>query len=76
MNTPEQVLARVFGVDPRELTDDASPDSIATWDSLAHMTMLMELERIYGLSIAPVDAIEVRSVGAVKAMLRDYGASW
>jgi acyl carrier protein len=73
---PEMVLARVFGVPASQLHDDASPDSVPTWDSLAHMTMLVELEREYGVSIAPIDAIEAKSVGAVKQMLRDYGVSW
>ena len=73
---PEQVLARVFGVPASQLHDAASPETVPTWDSLAHMTMLVELERVYGVSIAPIDAIEVKSVGAVKQMLRDYGVSW
>lgn len=76
MTPPEQILARIFGVGAHELDDDASPDRIPTWDSLAHMTMLVELEREYAVSIAPADAIEARTVGAIKRLLRDYGAAW
>lgn len=76
MTPPEQVLARVFNVPAHDLRDDSSPDSIATWDSLAHMMMLVELEREYGISVAPADALDARSVGAVKQLLTAYGVSW
>jgi acyl carrier protein len=76
MTPPEQVLARVFGVSVAELDDASSPDTVETWDSLAQMVMVVELEREYGISIAPEEAIAVRTVGAVKDLLRKYGTSW
>jgi len=76
MTEPEQVLARVFNVAPQSLTDASSPESVATWDSLAHMMMVVELEREYGISIAPADALEAKSVAAVKQLLTSYGVSW
>lgn len=76
MKRPEEVLAEVFGVDPHDLDDASSPDTIATWDSLSHMTMLVALEGAYGVSVSPADAIAVRTVGEVKEMLRDHGVRW
>ena len=76
MTAPEQVLARVFGVSVAELDDGSSPDTVETWDSLAQMIMVVELEREYGISIAPEEAIRIRTVGAVKELLRKYGTSW
>jgi acyl carrier protein len=76
MTAPEQVLARVFGVSPAELSDASSPDTIESWDSLAQMMMVVELEREYGVSIAPEEAIQIRTVGAVKDLLRNNGLTW
>lgn len=76
MTAPEQVLARVFNVPANDLRDDSSPDTIATWDSLAHMMMIVEIEREYSISVAPADALEAKTVGAVKQLLITYGVSW
>jgi acyl carrier protein len=76
MTAPEQVLARVFNVPAQDLRDDSSPDTIATWDSLAHMMMIVELEREYGISVAPADALDAKTVAAVKQLLTTYGVSW
>jgi acyl carrier protein len=63
-------------VQPFDITDGTTPDTLPQWDSLAHMMMIVELEREYGVSVAPVDALELRTVAAVKAMLRTHGVSW
>lgn len=76
MTAPEQVLARVFNVPAQDLRDDSSPQTIASWDSLAHMMMIVELEREYAISVAPADALDASSVGAVKQLLTAYGVSW
>ena len=73
MIEPEEVLARVFGVSPLDLHDDSGPETVSSWDSLAHMTMVMELERAYGISIAVEDALEMRTVARIKRILREYG---
>ena len=70
------MLARVLGVPANSLTDDSSPDTIASWDSLAHMMIVVELESEYSVSVAPEDAIEARTVAAIKAMLTGYGVRW
>lgn len=76
MNTPETVLARVFGVAASDLQDATTPETLAQWDSLAHMMMIVELEREYGIAVDPIDALELRSVAAVKEYLSANGASW
>ena len=76
MNTPEQVLARVFGVSDGDITDATTPETLAQWDSLAHMMMIVELEREYGVAVDPADALELRSVAAVKEYLQANGVAW
>ncbi len=75
-NAPETVMARVFGVDESALRDDTTPETLPQWDSLAHMLLIVELEREFSVAVAPVDAMELRSVSAVKDYLRTHGVSW
>ncbi len=76
MTPPEQVIARVFNVRVSELTEQSSPDTVAGWDSLAHMTLVFELEKEYDISIAPGDAIDMVNVRVIKEILHEYGVDW
>jgi len=73
---PEEVLAKVFGVPARELTDTTSNRNLAAWDSLAHMTLIVELESTYGLSLSADDALKMNDLGTIKRVLRERGAAW
>jgi acyl carrier protein len=47
MNTDEKikgVMAAVFEVQAEDIDDNASPDTIAKWDSLRHMNLIVSLE--------------------------------
>jgi acyl carrier protein len=74
--TPEEVLAKVFGVPARELADTTSNRTLAAWDSLAHMTLIVELESTYGLSLSADDALKMNDLATIKRVLRDRGATW
>ena len=74
--TPEEVLGKVFGVPARELNDASSNRTVAAWDSLAHMTLIVELESIYGLSLSADDALKMNDLATIKRVLRDRGATW
>ena len=69
----EQVIGRVFKVDPDELNDSSSRDTIKGWDSMGHLTLILELEAEYKVSIAIADAMEMVSVGKIKQILGKYG---
>ena len=76
MTPPEQVIARVFNVRVSELAEQSSPDTVAGWDSLAHMTLVFELEKEYDISIAPGDVIDMVNVRVIKEILHEYGVDW
>jgi acyl carrier protein len=69
----EQVIGRVFKVDSDELDDSSSRDTIKGWDSMAHLTLILELEAEYKVNIAIADAMEMVSVEKIKQLLRNYG---
>ena len=49
---PEAVLSKVFNVSERDLSDATSNRSLAAWDSLGHVTLVLELEAAYGVSLS------------------------
>jgi len=73
--TPEQVLARVFDVDAADLRDATCNLDVADWDSLGHMTLVVELEAVYQVLFSPAEALRMTSVGGIKQVLRERGVS-
>jgi acyl carrier protein len=73
---PEAVVAETFGLNPTEIDDSSSPDTVAAWDSLGHVTLIIQLEAAYGVSFAPEETMTMTNVGAIKEALSTHGARW
>ena len=71
----EEVVARVFNLDPSEVTDQSSKDTIAEWDSMGHLSLVTGLEEEFKVSLAIADAMEMTSVLHIKKILKDYGVA-
>jgi acyl carrier protein len=68
-------LGAVLGVDPDLLSDDASPSEIPNWDSLNHLSVVMAMESEFEVKLSIEDALEMRTVAAIRRILRARGAS-
>ena len=77
VNTPKdrlyETVAAVLGVPPTTLGDESSPETIKTWDSLNHLQLVMALEAAFSISLTPEDVVDMRNLGLVRTILRDYG---
>ena len=76
MMPPEAVIARVFGVSPDRITDKTSNETLPEWDSLGHITLVIELEATYGVSLSAEETLTLTSVPAIKRLLGERGVSW
>ena len=70
-----QTVAGVLGVAPEALTDASSPETLPAWDSLNHLNLVMALESEFGVSLTPEDALEMRTIGLMREILRRNGAN-
>ena len=71
--TVEAIVGLVFHLDPEDITDGCSKDNIPEWDSMGHLSLITSLEEHYKISFSIADAMEMSSVGKIKATLKDYG---
>ena len=71
----EEVVARAFHLDPSEVTDQSSRETVAGWDSMGHLSLITGLEEEFRVSIAIADAMEMTSVQHIKRILKDYGVA-
>lgn len=73
---PEAVVARVFGLPRASISDATSNANVSEWDSLNHVTLVLELESAYGISFSAEETLAMTDVGAVKHVLRSHGVTW
>ena len=66
-----KVFDRVFGL--QQIDDTLSIVSYDPWDSMAHITLVLELEAEYGVNISTDEAIEITSVPEILSMLSRMG---
>ena len=77
MNTEDRLLktmAAVLGVGVDALPETASPASIANWDSVNHLNLVMAVESEFGISISAEDVVEMRDVASIRKIARARGA--
>ncbi|HYU47550.1 MAG TPA: acyl carrier protein [Terriglobales bacterium] len=70
--TFEQVRAiasDIFGLPAGKITADSSPETIENWDSMQHLNLVLALEEKFGLQLSPEEIEQMKSVGAVAALV-------
>lgn len=69
-----EAIATVWNLPAEQIPADADQTTLANWDSLRHLELMLELEMTFGVRI-PVDEVPtLTSVGAIEDALREHGA--
>ncbi len=63
------LIADTFGLSIERVTEDASQESLAGWDSLRHLNIILALEQQFQVRLSPADAEQLRSVQAIVEFL-------
>ena len=71
--TLKRTLAAVLGVPESSIGDDTSMDTVAAWDSLKHLNLVLALEEQFGISLTEEQSFEILSYPLVKAVLGEHG---
>lgn len=64
-----EIAADVFELLPDELTPSSSPETVARWDSLQHLNLVMALEQAFGVEFTPEEIEGMTSLEAVGQVL-------
>ena len=67
-----QIMAKVFEVPVTEIKDDSSAHTIATWDSLRHLDMVLALEKEFGIKFHDEEVPTLINFKAIAATLNAY----
>jgi acyl carrier protein len=66
----KNVMAAVFEVQPSQVDDNASPDTIDKWDSLGHMNLIVALEEEFGTTFSDDEIPEMLNFKIIQSTLK------
>lgn len=67
----DRIFQQAFGVSP--INDSMSFLNVNGWDSMAHVALMLALEREFGVSISPAVALDLTDVAAIRRFLLEHG---
>ncbi|MBB5322543.1 acyl carrier protein [Marinobacter oulmenensis] len=80
MSSNQQVLvdgfATALAIPAEQVTDTLAYNSIPQWDSIAHMTLVAELESRFDVMMDTDDIIDMSSVAKAREILGKYGVTF
>jgi acyl carrier protein len=71
--TIEQVFAEVLNVPAQNISDETSPKTVSSWDSLRHVELIMAVERAFNVAFSMPEISTINSLGVVRQLLQQKG---
>lgn len=68
----KQCFSDALKVSPEQIVDDLSYNSIPTWDSVAHMALITQLESSFDIMLDTDDIIDMSSYAKALQILSKY----
>jgi acyl carrier protein len=57
------IFDKVFQSGNLEITDDLTAEKVTKWDSLSHLTMIAEVESVFGIKFKLKELVSMKNVG-------------
>lgn len=68
----KEIMSKVFEIDVKTISDNASQKEINKWDSLQHLNLIVEIEDKYDISIDPEDISEMITIDKIIEIVKKY----
>lgn len=66
-----EVIAEVFGLDPREVGPETSIETVEAWDSLQHLTVVLALEEEFDIQFDDEQTVAAVSFPVIAEAVRE-----
>ncbi len=63
------ITAEALGVDPEEIAEDSSPETLGAWTSFSHLTLMAAVEEGFGLTFSMEDMTGVHNYAELRALV-------
>lgn len=72
----DAVFIEIFEIEHSDLSDKLEYQSIATWDSVGHMSLMAELEDVFDIMLEMDDIVDFGSYQTGIETLKKYGVDF
>lgn len=73
--TIKRMMADILALDPSSISDSTSMDNTTSWDSLAHINLMMALEQELGIALEIEELERMRSFHEIVEVVKAKGLS-
>ena len=63
------IACDLFGVPKERISPASTPETIETWDSIQHLSLVLALEEKFGVQISPEEIEEMKSIAAITKVI-------
>jgi acyl carrier protein len=71
-NRVKRIVSDIFSVPLSELTAQSSPETIASWDSIGHLDLVLALEQEFGVRLEPNEVPQMGDVEKIGQILKRH----
>ncbi len=64
------IMSEIFETNLKEFDGDIKQENIENWDSLSHLTLVVELEEFFSVSFEPDEISEMNSIQKIQNILQ------
>ncbi len=64
------IMSEIFETNLKEFDGDIKQENIENWDSLSHLTLVVELEEFFSVSFEPDEISEMNSIQKIQKILQ------
>jgi acyl carrier protein len=61
-----EVVAETLGIDSEDVDDETSPQTVAAWTSLNHLTLMSAVEEAFGIQMSMEDMAVAQSYATLR----------
>ncbi|HEY2586177.1 MAG TPA: acyl carrier protein [Tepidisphaeraceae bacterium] len=58
-----QIAADIFNLPVEQITDQTSPQTLADWDSVEQLNLVLAMEARFGVQLDPQEIEQIRTIG-------------
>jgi|SaaInlStandDraft_6_1057023.scaffolds.fasta_scaffold450717_1 acyl carrier protein len=68
----KEVFATALDLETDEIEEDCTQDSLEDWDSLGHLNLISEIEKIFKVKVTMDEVMEMTTYAKVKKVVSDH----
>jgi acyl carrier protein len=66
-----EVVGSMLELDPAQVDDTTSTDTVPSWDSVRHMNLVIALEQAFGITVPDEDVADMTSFPIIRAVVEE-----